>query len=116
MLTLLACGAPCLRSCAPRGRVGCSRPVRFFPSRVGRLPGTGSISWGGPAWRAPAICPLGPVGGVIMATYLVTWRGRYGDLATTALPAFNWVGLSAYAIGSLVAYTSNWVAPVVGCL
>jgi len=51
-----------------------------------------------------------------MANYLVTWRGRYGDLATTALPAFNWVGLSAYAIGSLVAYTSNWVAPLVGVL
>ena len=71
-------------------------------------------------WLIPFLILLGtfipPVGGVIMANYLVTWRGRYGDLATTALPAFNWVGLSAYAIGSLVAYTSNWVAPLVGVL
>ena len=71
-------------------------------------------------WLIPFLILLGtfipPVGGVIMANYFVTWRGRYADLGSTALPAFNVIGLIAYALGSLVAYTSNWIAPVVGVL
>ena len=71
-------------------------------------------------WLIPFLILLGtfipPVGGVILANYFVTWRGRYADLGSTALPAFNVIGLIAYALGSLVAYTSNWIAPVVGVL
>ncbi|SDS66642.1 cytosine permease [Halopseudomonas sabulinigri] len=71
-------------------------------------------------WLIPFLILLGtfipPVGGVIMANYFVRYRGTYPDLASTQLPAFNLIGLSAYAIGSFVAYTSAWIAPVVGVL
>mgnify|MGYP000199635340 FL=1 len=32
------------------------------------------------------------------------------------LPAFNFPGLTAYAVGSLAAYSSPWIAPIVGVL
>jgi len=71
-------------------------------------------------WLIPFLILLGtfipPVGGVIMANYFVRYRGSYPDLASAQLPAFNLIGLSAYAIGSFVAYTSAWIAPVVGVL
>ncbi len=71
-------------------------------------------------WLIPFLILLGtfipPVGGVIMANYFVRYRGAYPDLASAQLPAFNLIGLSAYAIGSFVAYTSAWIAPVVGVL
>ncbi|MEH6566464.1 MAG: cytosine permease [Halopseudomonas sp.] len=71
-------------------------------------------------WLIPFLILLGtfipPVGGVIMANYFVRYRGIYPDLASAQLPAFNLIGLSAYAIGSFVAYTSAWIAPVVGVL
>lgn len=69
-------------------------------------------------WLIPFLILLGtfipPVGGVIMANYFVAWRARYPDLETVSLPAFNLPGLAAYGLGSLAAYTSPWVAPVVG--
>lgn len=55
-----------------------------------------------------------PIGGVIMADYFYGHKGKYPLLAETRLPAFNWVGLGAYAVGSLCAYFSPWVAPLVG--
>lgn len=55
-----------------------------------------------------------PIGGVIMADYFYGHKGRYPLLADTRLPAFNWVGLGAYAAGALCAYFSPWVAPLVG--
>jgi cytosine permease len=30
------------------------------------------------------------------------------------LPAFNWPGLLAYAVGTVLAFNSPWVAPLVG--
>ncbi|BES70368.1 cytosine permease [Marinobacter nanhaiticus D15-8W] len=69
-------------------------------------------------WLIPFLILLGtfipPVGGVIMANYFVAWRARYPDLETASLPAFNLPGLAAYGLGSLAAYTSPWIAPVVG--
>ncbi|MEH6491906.1 cytosine permease [Halopseudomonas sp.] len=71
-------------------------------------------------WLIPFLILLGtfipPVGGVIMANYFVRYRGTYPDLVSAQLPAFNLIGLSAYAIGSFVAYTSAWIAPLVGVL
>ena len=71
-------------------------------------------------WLIPFLILLGtfipPVGGVIMANFFVRYRGEYPDIATAQLPSFNLVGLSAYAIGSFVAYSSTWVAPLVGVL
>ncbi|MGX5220167.1 cytosine permease [Pseudomonas segetis] len=55
-----------------------------------------------------------PIGGVIMADFFYGHKGRYPKLADTQLPAFNWVGLGAYAIGAVCAYMSPWVAPIVG--
>ncbi|WP_375184738.1 cytosine permease [Aquabacterium sp.] len=55
-----------------------------------------------------------PIGGVIMADYFYGRSGRYPQLEGTRLPRFNWVGLSAYAIGAACAYASPWVAPLVG--
>ncbi|WP_366918931.1 cytosine permease [Burkholderia aenigmatica] len=55
-----------------------------------------------------------PVGGVIMADYWYRHRGQYPSLATARLPRFNLVGLAAYAIGAGLAYTSPWIAPIVG--
>lgn len=55
-----------------------------------------------------------PIGGVIMADYFYGHRARYPKLADVRLPAFNWVGLGAYFAGSLCAYFSPWVAPLVG--
>ncbi|HJR30193.1 MAG TPA: cytosine permease, partial [Pseudomonas sp.] len=55
-----------------------------------------------------------PIGGVIMADFFFRYRGRYPRLADTQLPAFNWPGLSAYAVGTVAAFNSPWVAPLVG--
>ncbi len=55
-----------------------------------------------------------PIGGGIMADFFSGHKGRYPKLADTQLPAFNWVGLGAYAIGAVCAYMSPWVAPIVG--
>jgi cytosine permease len=30
------------------------------------------------------------------------------------LPALNWPGLSAYAVGTVAAFSSPWLAPLVG--
>lgn len=51
-----------------------------------------------------------------MASYFVGYKRRYPALNEVTLPAFNLPGLSAYAIGSAVAYYSTWIAPVVGVL
>lgn len=71
-------------------------------------------------WLIPFLILLGtfipPVGGVIMANFFVRYRGEYPDIATAQLPSFNLVGLSAYVIGSFVAYSSTWIAPLVGVL
>lgn len=55
-----------------------------------------------------------PIGGVIMADFFYGHKGQYPKLADTQLPAFNWIGLSAYVIGAVCAYMSPWVAPIVG--
>lgn len=55
-----------------------------------------------------------PIGGVIMADFFYRYRGQYPRLADSKLPAFNWAGLGAYAIGTVAAFGSPWVAPLVG--
>ena len=55
-----------------------------------------------------------PIGGVIMADFFYRYRGQYPRLAEARLPAFNWPGLVAYAVGTLLAFNSPWVAPLVG--
>jgi len=71
-------------------------------------------------WLIPFLILLGtfipPIGGVIMASYFIGYKRRYPALDEVTLPAFNLPGLSAYAIGSAVAYYSTWIAPLVGVL
>lgn len=71
-------------------------------------------------WLIPFLVLLGtfipPIGGVIMASYFIGYRRRYPNLEEVTLPAFNVPGLAAYAIGSAAAYTSSWIAPLVGVL
>ncbi|GAA4493146.1 cytosine permease [Pseudaeromonas paramecii] len=55
-----------------------------------------------------------PIGGVIMADFWLKHKGQYPRLAQAQLPAFNWCGLLAYALGSTAAYFSPLVPPVVG--
>ena len=69
-------------------------------------------------WLIPFLVLLGtfipPIGGVIMASYFVGYKRQYPALAEVTLPAFNATGLAAYIIGSAAAYTSPWIAPIVG--
>ncbi|KPP99367.1 cytosine permease [Marinobacter sp. HL-58] len=71
-------------------------------------------------WLIPFLVLLGtfipPIGGVIMASYFIGYKREYPSLETVTLPAFNVPGLAAYAIGSAAAYTSPWIAPIVGVL
>lgn len=55
-----------------------------------------------------------PIGGVIMADYWYRHRGQYPTLASVSLPRYNLRGLSAYAVGAVLAYSSPWIAPLVG--
>lgn len=55
-----------------------------------------------------------PLGGVIMADFWVRHKGQYPLLAEANLPAFNYVGLAAYAFACLCAYFSPFMPPVVG--
>ncbi|NIE76250.1 cytosine permease [Pantoea sp. Tr-811] len=55
-----------------------------------------------------------PVGGVIMADFWYRHRGKYPALAAVNLPRYNLTGLVAYAVGAVLAYSSPWVAPLVG--
>ena len=55
-----------------------------------------------------------PIGGVIMADFWFRHRGKYPALASVQLPRYNLAGLTAYAVGALLAYLSPWIAPLVG--
>ncbi|MEQ4537479.1 MAG: cytosine permease [Billgrantia sp.] len=55
-----------------------------------------------------------PFGGVIMADFWLRYRGQYPAIAEAALPNFNWVGLGAYGLGSLAAFLSPVLPPLVG--
>lgn len=55
-----------------------------------------------------------PIGGVIMADFWFRHRGKYPALASVQLPRYNLTGLTAYAVGALLAYLSPWIAPLVG--
>ena len=69
-------------------------------------------------WLIPFLILLGsiipPIGGVIMADFWGRHRGQYPRLAEARLPRFNLAGLAAYAVGAVAAYSSPWVAPLVG--
>lgn len=47
-----------------------------------------------------------PVGGIIMVDFWLRHGGRFPQLSSR-LPAFNWAGVIAYVIGSVVAYVTG---------
>ncbi|MCL7930681.1 cytosine permease [Halomonas llamarensis] len=55
-----------------------------------------------------------PFGGVIMADFWIFHRGKYPAMANVRLPNFNWLGLTAYFLGSVAAYLSPVLPPLVG--
>ncbi len=55
-----------------------------------------------------------PIGGVLVADFWLRHRGRYPLLADARLPDYNWPGLAAYGLGTIAAFASPWVAPLVG--
>lgn len=57
-----------------------------------------------------------PIGGVIMADFWFRHQGEYPKLAEARLPAFNLLGLAAYAVASACAYFSPVLPPVIGVL
>ncbi|NED97899.1 cytosine permease [Phytoactinopolyspora alkaliphila] len=61
-----------------------------------------------------------PLGGVIIGDYLFVWRGRLPRLDKTRFVRFRWDCLSAYALGTLVAWLSDRLSvglpPVQGIL
>lgn len=57
-----------------------------------------------------------PFGGVIIADFWLRYRGEYPLISETQLPKFNWRGLGAYGLGSLAAFYSPVLPPLVGIL
>ncbi len=55
-----------------------------------------------------------PIGAVIMTNFWFVYRANPPKLSDVVLPKYNYVGLSAYVIGSLAAYLSPWMPPIVG--
>ncbi|RFC64450.1 cytosine permease [Fulvimarina endophytica] len=99
--------------------VGCAAfatPRRRLVTVIGALIGTGLALMRIDLHLVPFLLALGtfipPIGGVIMADFFVRHRGRYPALATAAIPAFNWPGLAAYAIGCVAGLVSPGVPPV----
>lgn len=70
------------------------------------------------AMLVPFLIALGtcipPLGGVIIADYFFTHRGRYPSLAETALPRLHLPGLATYCLATLGAWFSPWLPPLVG--
>lgn len=69
-------------------------------------------------WLVPWLVLLGtfipPIGGVIMADFFYKHKGRYPPLERMMMKRFNWAGIGAYIIASIIAYTSPGVPPING--
>ncbi|WP_413284246.1 cytosine permease [Vibrio sp. MA40-2] len=57
-----------------------------------------------------------PIGAIIMTNFWVVYKGNPPKLTDIELPNFDTKGLAAYALGSLSAYFSPWVPPIIGML
>ncbi|MDV7105852.1 cytosine permease [Vibrio sp. TH_r3] len=57
-----------------------------------------------------------PIGAIIMTNFWVVYKGNPPKLTDIELPNFDTKGLAAYALGSLAAYFSPWVPPIIGML
>ncbi|MGL5876433.1 MAG: cytosine permease [Xenococcaceae cyanobacterium] len=78
------------------------------------------LAWGGIySLLVPYLILLGtfipPIGGVIMADYWLHHKGQFPAL-TEKQPAFNWAGIIAYVLASVVAYFSPGIKPINGII
>lgn len=93
-------------------------PKRKFITIAGAGIGTLLAIFGMYSYLIPFLVLLGtfipPIGAVIMTDYWFIHRSNPPKLSQVCLPRYNYVGLSAYGIGSLVAYLSPWMPPIVG--
>ncbi|WP_251976776.1 cytosine permease [Salinicola avicenniae] len=84
----------------------------------GALIGTLLAMAGMDALLIPFLVALGtcipPLGGVILADYLLVRRGTYPRLAATTLPTLHWPGIIAYCLATLGAWLATWAPPLVG--
>ncbi|WP_038053977.1 cytosine permease [Thioalkalivibrio sp. ALJ1] len=87
---------------------------------LGAVIGTGLAVLGMYDYLVPFLILLGtfipPLGGVIMADFWLRHRGRYPALEHAQLASFHWPGLLAYGAGSVAAFYSPVVPPVIGVL
>lgn len=71
-------------------------------------------------WLIPYIVIMGtiipPVGGVIMADFFYKYRRHMPRVSEVKFAKFNFVGISAYAVGALFAYFSPGVPPINGII
>lgn len=85
---------------------------------VGAAIGTVLAIFGMYNYLIPFLVLLGtfipPIGAVIMTNFWLIHKGNPPKLADIQLPAINYHGIGAYVIGSLAAYFSPWMPPIVG--
>lgn len=91
---------------------------RRIVTLIGALIGTLLAVFGMYNMLIPFLVLLGtfipPFGGVIMTDFWVRHRSNYPLISDTNLPNFNFLGLSAYALGSGAAFFSPILPPLVG--
>lgn len=85
---------------------------------LGALVGTMLALLGFAQWLVPFLLLLGtaipPLGGVILADFFVTRKGRYPEMTEVSLPKIQWAGLLSYAGGVVAASSLPGIAPVTG--
>lgn len=57
-----------------------------------------------------------PIGGIIIADFFYKHRGKYTLLEQTHFRKFNWAGIGAYVLASLIAFFSPGVPPINGII
>lgn len=71
-------------------------------------------------WLVPYLLLLGtfipPIGGVIMADFYYKHKGSYPKLADVTFARFNYAGIGAYILASVVAYFSPGIPPINGII
>ncbi len=69
-------------------------------------------------WLVPFIILLGtfipPIGGIIIADFIVKYKFQYPLLKEAILPQVNWNGIISYVLASAGAYYSPMIPPIVG--
>lgn len=85
---------------------------------IGAAIGTLLALFGMYQWLVPFIILLGtfipPIGGIIMADFIVKHKLKYPLLKEANLPQINWSGIFSYVLASAGAYFSPFIPPIIG--